>query len=218
MRPRDPTRLDEFVIVNTSGRQDVKGVDGEDPAGWIQAQQDGTHVIGYRSKGTLLELSAEKFESYLILEGLDHVIQTRRESGETSQPAKEIFSRAAKCIVNVGGVADSGFKLPLGYPVEIIPASDPSLASVGTPISFSVVSDGGPMDGAAVWAFAGGEIGHKLAGKTDQTGTVTFTFDRPGVWMLSTIHMQRAPDASGADWQSVWASLTFELSGSSQGR
>lgn len=218
VRPRDPTKLDEFVILNTTSRKDIRGVDGEDPAGWARVEQDGTHVLGYRSKGTLLELGAEKFEEYLILEGLDQVVEARREAGETSKPARESYSRAAKCLVNVGGVRDDGFRKSLGYPVEITPLTDPCFASSESPIVFEVVSDGKPMAGAAVFAFTSEDINYKLGGKTDQEGKVTFTFDRPGIWMISTIQMKRAPEGSGTDWQSVWASLTFELRGSTQSR
>jgi hypothetical protein len=35
------------------------------------------------------------------------------------------------------------------------------------------------------------------------------------MWMIKAVHMVPAPAGTGADWESVWASLTFE---SSEGR
>jgi len=31
------------------------------------------------------------------------------------------------------------------------------------------------------------------------------------VWLLSAVHMIDAPPGSGARWESLWSSLTFEL-------
>lgn len=35
----------------------------------------------------------------------------------------------------------------------------------------------------------------------------------PGAWLFTTIHMIPAPEGLDADWESFWASLTFELPG-----
>jgi len=35
--------------------------------------------------------------------------------------------------------------------------------------------------------------------------------DRPGLWLIKAVHMVPAPEGSGAEWESLWASLTFEL-------
>ena len=41
--------------------------------------------------------------------------------------------------------------------------------------------------------------------------TTTFDLTPPGVWLVKAVHMVPAPAASGADWESLWASLTFEV-------
>ena len=33
----------------------------------------------------------------------------------------------------------------------------------------------------------------------------------PGEWLIKAVHMVDCPEGSGAEWQSYWASLTFEL-------
>ena len=40
---------------------------------------------------------------------------------------------------------------------------------------------------------------------------VSFAFAKPGAWLVKSVHMVPAPAKSGADWESLWASLTFEL-------
>jgi hypothetical protein len=34
---------------------------------------------------------------------------------------------------------------------------------------------------------------------------------RAGAWLVKTVHMVPAPTDTGADWESLWASLTFEI-------
>lgn len=211
VRPRDPTKLREFVMLGAKGREELKGIDGETPAGWVRAAEPGNHVIGYRSSATPIDMTAEKFEAYLREEGLDHVVAEREKAGETNKPVLEHFSRAAKSIVNVGGTHDEGHLAQLGYPVEITPSVDPYLARSGDALKFKVTMDGAPRAGMKVHAFFQGDVKHRLEGLTDADGVLELTLDRPGVWMLATIRMNRAPEGSGADWESIWASLTFEL-------
>jgi hypothetical protein len=40
---------------------------------------------------------------------------------------------------------------------------------------------------------------------------VSFDLDAAGRWLVTAVHMVPAPAASGADWESVWASLAFAL-------
>jgi uncharacterized GH25 family protein len=50
-----------------------------------------------------------------------------------------------------------------------------------------------------------------LAARTDEHGRVTFTLPEPGFWLIGAVHMVEAPAETGADWESIWASLTFDL-------
>ena len=51
----------------------------------------------------------------------------------------------------------------------------------------------------------------KLALRTGKDGRVRFRLPRGGMWLIKAVHMIPAPPASNADWESLWASLTFEL-------
>jgi hypothetical protein len=42
-------------------------------------------------------------------------------------------------------------------------------------------------------------------------GRASLVLDRPGLWLVKAVHMVPAPEGSGAEWESLWASLTFEL-------
>ncbi|MDH3562311.1 MAG: DUF4198 domain-containing protein, partial [Gammaproteobacteria bacterium] len=67
-----------------------------------------------------------------------------------------------------------------------------------------------PLSDALVVAFSKTEPTAKLKGRTDVNGRVEFIIPRPGVWLVTSVHMVPAPFLSGFDWKSAWASLTFE--------
>jgi|GEM_PF-4645790 len=45
----------------------------------------------------------------------------------------------------------------------------------------------------------------------DKQGRVKFPIEESGVWMLTIIHMIRATENVDADWESFWASFTFQI-------
>jgi len=47
--------------------------------------------------------------------------------------------------------------------------------------------------------------------RTDREGRVTFRLARPGVWLIKAVYMKEAPSGVDTDWESIWASLTFEV-------
>jgi uncharacterized GH25 family protein len=51
----------------------------------------------------------------------------------------------------------------------------------------------------------------RLRLRSDAKGRVTFKLPKRGVWLIKSVQMIPAPPASNADWESLWASLTFEL-------
>ena len=47
--------------------------------------------------------------------------------------------------------------------------------------------------------------------EVDAKGNVTLRLARSGLWLVKAVHMAAAPPDAGVDWESWWASLTFEL-------
>jgi hypothetical protein len=68
-----------------------------------------------------------------------------------------------------------------------------------------------PLAGALVMAFNQRHPFLKKRVRSDQDGRATFTIDEPGPWLVKAVHMVPAPAGSNADWESFWASLTFEM-------
>lgn len=199
--PRSTPLIDAFIVSDVSGQRPVNGFENHDPAGYIRLPQAGLAIIGYRSKPSQLELPAEKFNEFLLQEGLDRVRQVRMARGEMNRPDRERFFRYAKAIVGSGA---GGFDQPLGYRLEIIPETDPLDFK---PLRLRLLFEGKPLAGALVTAI---DRNGRLSARSDASGHVTFALPKNGVWLIKSVHMIPAPPGTNADWESLWASLTFE--------
>jgi uncharacterized GH25 family protein len=127
-------------------------------------------------------------------------------------PGRELYRRS--CKLWLSGADPRRITRPYGLPLELVPDTDPTAASR---IAFHVLYEGKPLAGALVraWRRPPGvaetdSLGPVRSGKTDPTGRVSLDLRGDGRWLISTVHMVPSPDPALADWQSTWASLTFE--------
>ena len=206
--PRDPLHLERFVVVDSRGAREIAGRAGADPAGTFRAGEAGAHVLGYESGPTFVQLEAGQFHAYLRDKGLEMILAARERRGDGAAPGREIFSRYAKSLLSTPG-AEGAFERPLGLRLEILPETDPTAASPRS-LPFQVRFQGAALESALVVATPAWRPEAVVKGRTDADGRVVLTLDRPGPWLLSTVHMIPAPAGSAADWESLWASLTFE--------
>ena len=165
------------------------------------------------SQRSFVDLEADRFNAYLEAEGLDAVIKTRQRRGEAATNGRELYSRCAKALVRVGAAAGSaGFDQVLGYPLELVPRTDPYALSLPGTLRLALTFSGKPVAGVLVVAFTAEQPQQRLRARTDARGEVRLRLDRPGRWLVKAVHMVELPDTDPqADWESYWASLTFGL-------
>jgi uncharacterized GH25 family protein len=197
--PRSKTLLESFVVRDAAGERAVNGVENQDPAGFVKIDEAGTAVLGYRSKPSPLQLSPEKFAQFLKEEGVRGVTVAKK-------PHRERFYRFAKALVKAGSNGPSNVTRPLGYRFELVPSSDPFAPK--KPVQLQVVYEKKPLAGTLVTAI-GRDDGKRVSARSDAQGRVTLDLPR-GVWLIKAVHLVSVPPASGAEWESLWASLTFE--------
>ncbi len=207
--PRVPQLVSRFVAVDAAGERNIPGGPGDEPAGTLRITAPGLVVVGYRSFDYPVSLDAAKFEAYLEEEGLEKISALRAERGETDRPAREVFSRCAKTLLDAGGSA--GFDRVLGFTLEVLPEKNPYALRPGDPLPVRVLLGGRPLAGALVQAHRHGEPAPASSGRTGRDGRTTVSLPRAGVWMVKAVEMGPAPAGVEADWQSLWASLTFEI-------
>ena len=209
--PRRETLIADFVVVDASGRHQVVGRDGADPAGLLRVTSPGLLVIGYRSRPSPVTLPADKFTEYLKEEGLDAVIDARARGRLSDREGREIFSRAAKSLVRSGAMAAGSEDRTLGFPIELTAERNPYQMKEGETLPVRLTYRNAPLPGALVVAFNQRHPFHKQRVRADRDGRAVFTIGEPGAWMVKAVHMVPAAAGSNADWESFWASLTFEI-------
>ena len=205
--PRISPQIERFFVRQNNHDYTVNGLEHQDPAGYLRLDTPGPAVIAFRSKPVHLDLAADKFEQFLRLQGLEKISASRASRGETAKPDRELFSRCAKSIVTVGtSSSDAGNYDPVGLRLELIPERSHKTDSA----SFRLLFEGKPLAGALVSALFRDIVLPKMSARTDAKGRVTLPLKQSGVWLVETVHMVAAPAGSNADWESLWASLTFE--------
>jgi hypothetical protein len=208
---RDGAKIDRFFALGPAGELAAVGFEGKDPAGHVRVEKPGLYVVGYRSKHSVVELEPEKFLLYLSEEGLEPIFDQRLERGEASEKARERYSRCAKSIVATRGAGDlEGFDRDLGFTFELIPQKNPCALAPGDELPIEVRFEGKPIEGVLVVAMHALEPQNKVSLRSDANGQVTLPLARAGFWLVKAVHMVRSPDQEQAQWESFWASLTFD--------
>jgi uncharacterized GH25 family protein len=209
----DPVRrssesIEQFIAREGDREEQVTGSEGSDPAGILMTGGRETAIVAYRSRPAYIELPADRFEDYLRLEGLEAIVARRRERGKGATPGLEYFTRYAKALLT-GQSPSRAVTRPVGFEMEIVPDADPTRKSGA--FAGAVLYRGAPLPGALVVAMPRANPSERSTVRTDARGTFTFAMLKPGVWLIKSVHMVETGWLSRADWQSSWASLTFEV-------
>ena len=105
----------------------------------------------------------------------------------------------------------AGYDRVLGFTLELVPRANPYALRAGGTLPVQVLFQGRPLSGALVVAINADEAERKISARSDSSGRVSLRLGREGAWLVKAVHMVPAPSGSNADWESLWASLTFEL-------
>jgi uncharacterized GH25 family protein len=208
---RNTQRIEKFVAAGPVGEQPIVGLDGSDPAGVVRLTAPGGYVIAYRSNRAFTELPAAEFDEYLQAKGLEKVAAQREERGTSRQKVREAYSRHSKALIRVGAADGGVIDRPMNLRLELIAEPELFRAPPDDLRSFRLLHDGKPLAGALVTAARPGTADDDLKVRTNADGRAGFRLRAPGMWRVAAVHMIDAPGNVAADWESLWASLTFEL-------
>ncbi len=208
-----PELVERYVHAGPRGETPIDAVPGDDPAGTVTPREPGLHRIAYRSTPSSITFNTRaEFERYLALEGLERIRSLPDYAARTRPPIRERFSRCAKTLIGVGAPASQpASDRPVGMRLELIAERNPYAPGAHDSMPVRLVLDGKPLAGALVKAFYRGDPQHNTRARTDAQGRAVLALERPGVWLISAVHLSPAPATAPAPWESLWASLTFQL-------
>ena len=209
--PRSAALFKQFFVEDASGRKELVGREGGNPAGFLRVAAPGLLVIGYRSNPSAVELEAEKFNSYLKEEGLEAIAALRASRHQTGAKARELFSRCAKSLVYSGTPGESQNDRSLGFTLELVAERNPYSLRAGEELPVRLTYENRPLPGALVVAMNKLNPMEKISVRTGKDGRVRLHLRPGGMWLVKAVHMIPAATGTNADWMSYWASLTFEM-------
>lgn len=185
----------------------------------FETGEPGTYLIGVSTAARVIALTAEEFNDYLVHDGISDLIAQREAAGTTNRDATERYSKHVKALIQVGDARSDQWATELGYPVEFIPLSNPYELSRGDELRVRFLRAGEPVANQLVYANYDGHHGHDAAGehveavttRTDANGVATIPLGGTGRWYVRTIHMVETTTEPDVDYESNWATLTFEV-------
>lgn len=211
----DIRRITAFRSVGPDGVKDRKpelrggAMDGDHPVKFGPA---GAYILYLTTDHAQSELPSLRFNDYAKTEGLTAALAERDRSGQSEKPGRELYTRRAKVLVQVGDVAptpDPKVTRPVGLSLEIVPAVNPYDPNAGSALPVRILYDGKPLAGATVklnnldFDFRPIEIQI-----SDAAGRAVFKMPKAGVWQLNVIWSKPIKDRK-ADFETTFSSLTF---------
>lgn len=172
----------------------------------------GTHIIALQSTHAVSELPAVRFNAYLEEEGLTPALAARSASRTTTAPGREIYSRRAKALVQVGppGAPQPHITRPVGLSLEIVPERNPYAPARDNALPVRVLFEGRPLPGALV-KLTNLDADEKPVAmlRTDAAGRAVFNPLRSGAWLLNVVWTKPIRGDRRGDFDTTFSSLTW---------
>ena len=209
-----PERLRNTQLLSKAGTAKFEKLEAQErnTTATVVIPGSGSLILTSNTVPNSIEFTASEFETYLAEEGLQHIIAWRKANNESLRKGSERYSKYAKSILQSAS-SDSYYKQRTGMPIEIIPESDPYAVKPGGSMMVRVLFKGAPAKDIAVEAafLEAGKAKIQIVGRTDAKGRVRVPINAVGPHKLHALVMERCAEPNVADWESFWASLTFEV-------
>ncbi|MEL7462618.1 MAG: DUF4198 domain-containing protein [Pseudomonadota bacterium] len=206
-----------FDVHNRRGTEMIRPRDGDNPALTYDAESGGLHVVAYDSAMySLTYASWEKFQAFIDSKpNLAFVYDEHEAKGFPREGIKEGYYRYPKSLIKVGSGA--GRDKPLGRVFELVAEINPYSEAAKTGVRVQLLYEGAPFPNTDIQIFHRPGDGTEVAKDhvtTDATGRATIPVFDGGEFLINATHMRKPrPEAAaqGMHWESIWASLTYEL-------
>ena len=219
--PRDRFHMKRFFAWGPAGQVQIGAPsgrlsrlasrrEGKRAAGSLRLTGQGLYVIGYESQPTPAVLEGKLFRRYLDKEGFQELDLHDPPPNGKETPVVELYSRCAKSLVQVGSAAAGANDRRLGFPLELLAERNPYQMVPGTDLRVRIFYRGRPLSDATITALHQPGKLDPIKVEADSQGRASFQLQEAGIWMIRAVHLVSA-DSQEADFQSYWASLTFEL-------
>jgi uncharacterized GH25 family protein len=213
-QPRAIKRAEKWEGDSSSA---LSGRLGDIPAISASAQTDSLLTLLYETNHNTVTYEAyEKFTSFLNEKGFERVIAEHAGRNLPREGIKEAYSRHAKALVAVG--AGQGADAPRGMVIELVALDNPYTSDTAAPLRFQVFYEGAVLPQNRVTLFDKAPDGAVVTtfGQSDAEGIVAFEVTEGHTYLVDTVMIRPTSrdlliQTRGAVWESLWASLTFQV-------
>lgn len=207
-------RIVRMEAIGPAGSLDLRNtLDGG--AAELRFDAPGAYVIALATDNQARsDLPAVRFNDYLRAEGLTPALAARELAGRRNAEGSERYSRQAKAIVQVGtSQQQTHVTQPHGLRLEIVPEISPYAAPKPARLPVRVMFESKALAGALVKMSQLGRESEPVTSRlTDESGRAVFQMPSQGRWLLHVSWTQPLPSEDEADFDTVFASLTFGFS------
>ena len=211
-------RLRDLSVVSPAGRSrsdtSLWSFTGDTSVFTVRTGASGTYVVGASLMPREITLSATEFNTYLADDGIPDVLAERKRTGELGKGATERYAKHIKALLQVGSTRTGDFSVVLGYPAELVPLDNPYTMRPGGVLRVRAMVDGKPVPNQLV--VSGGRLpnGNRLPERrvrTNASGVARVTLGSRGQYYVKFINMVPYRGTEKLDYESKWATLTFQL-------
>jgi len=206
----------EFSVTDSSGKRSVSGRPGDLPALDVPVLHPGLQVLAYQSRPqSAVYEDFAKFERFAQKEGNLWIIDEHKRRGLPRRKITEAYTRFAKSLVQAGDTR--GADEIVGFPLELLVETNPYTMPAGGDVTVRLLwqGEGLPFAQISVFQKSAGCEATLSAVQTDESGLALVSYNGGGRFLLNAVHViLPTPETLRdirADWESLWASLTFEL-------
>ncbi len=210
----DPAKFTRRIVIHPDGKEsplEAAGTEGLSGLLTFRPVKPGLYVVAVETTPKLITLDADKFNSYLVSDGLPHIYLLRAKEKTLDQPGRERYSKSPKALLRVGKDRVGDATKAVGLPLEIVPMKDPFPLKSGETLPVRVLFQNKPLAEANLgWAHADeGEMPRGTV-RTNAKGEALIPIAKSGLMTIRLTHMTR-PKTKEYEWESFWTTLTWSV-------
>lgn len=209
----DPANFARRIVVGPDGKESLLEAAGiKDKSGLLRftPAERGIYVATVETKPKLIRLEADKFNAYLVGDGMPHIYRLRFQEKSLDRPATERYSKSPKMLLKVGDGKGDPCRA-VGLPLEIVPVKDPFAKKAGEALPVRVLYQGKTLADANLgWDWPGDGERPRGTARTNAKGEALVPLGHAGLMTIRLTHMTR-PKAAEYEWESFWTTLTFRV-------
>ena len=213
--PYTPDEIAAFGLIDAAGTTPITGRFGDLPAGQFIAAQAGLSLLYHQTTPSYVTYTKpEKFISFAVEKGFADVAAHYQKQTSENFRLVEKYRRFAKSLIMVGPA--SGQDQLLGLEMELVALTNPYQKPVSREFTVAVFESGVPLPGAQVTVFirhTPRDVEKKII-MADERGHVHLSLLPGRHYLFDSVKLQPIKDADlteSAEWESLWAALTFAV-------